>query len=110
MAGYGLHYLPGGIINLKIIDMLEFLNTYLSYKLLAIIIAGGLFVTRYGSDVHMKDRYKVLIGSVFFSAIFYFIDGCGKECLNSYLFTYLFATSLYELIVKYFLGKLNQLK
>ncbi|OWP74783.1 hypothetical protein BWK62_13385 [Flavobacterium oreochromis] len=90
--------------------MLEFLNQNLNYLLLAIIIVGGLFVTKYTKEIKIKDTYKVLIASVVFSAIFYAIDGCGQKCLNGYLFTYLFATSLYELILKYFLQKLNQLK
>lgn len=89
--------------------MLEFLNDNLSYKLLAIIIVGGLFVTKYFKKVSIKDTYKVLIASIVFSAIFYLIDGCGQKCLSTYLFTYLFATSFYELIVKIALEKLMEL-
>lgn len=90
--------------------MIQFLNANLNYLLLAIILAGGLFITKFTKPIKIKDTYKVLIASVVFSALFYIIDGCGQKCLNSYLFTYLFATSLYELIVKYFLEKLKQLR
>lgn len=90
--------------------MLEFLNTNLNYSLLAVIILGGLFVTKYTKELLLKNIYKVLIASVFFSAIFYLFDGCGKKCLNTYLFTYLFATSFYELIVKAILKKLKNLQ
>ena len=90
--------------------MLEFLNENLSYKLLAIVILGGLYVTKYTQAIMIKDTYKVLIASILFSIIFYIIDGCGPKCLNMYLFTYLFATSFYELIVKYILKKLDKLQ
>ena len=89
--------------------MIEFLNTNLNYLLLAIIVSGGVFVTKYTKEVKIKDSYKILIASVIFSTLFYVIDDCGKKCLNSYLFTYLFATSFYELIVKFVINKLKNI-
>ncbi|MFK7059663.1 hypothetical protein [Flavobacterium oreochromis] len=89
--------------------MTDFLNSNLNYLLLGIIVVGGLFITKYTPDLKIKDSYKILCSSLLFSIIFYFLDGCGQKCINSYLFTYLFATSFYELIVKYCIEKLNSI-
>ncbi len=94
--------------------LINFLNDNLSYQLLAIIIFGGVFLTNYTKGVlifgyNIKDTYKVLFASIIVSIIFYFLDGCGKECLIRYFFTYLFATSFYELIVKWVFDNLKKL-
>lgn len=94
--------------------LINFLKANLSLQLLAIIIFGGIFLTKYTKGIllfghNIKDTYKVLFASVIVSIIFYFLDGCGKECLIKYFFTYLFATSFYELIVKWFLDKVKKL-
>ena len=94
--------------------LINFLNDNLSYQLLAIIIFGGVFLTNYTKGVlvlghNIKDTYKVLLASIMVSVIFYFLDGCGSECLIKYFFTYLFATSFYELIVKWGLDKLKKI-
>ena len=94
--------------------LINFLNDNLSYQLLAIIIFGGIFLTKYTKGIlifgHIiKDTYKVLLASILVSITFYFLDGCGRECLVKYFFTYLFATSFYELIVKWVFDKLKKL-
>jgi hypothetical protein len=82
----------------------ENLNTYLLF----VIILGGIFVVKYTKEyTKLKDVYKVLIASVLFSFIFYLMDDCKGECAPKYLFTYLTATSFYELIVKWVLDKIK---
>ena len=90
---------------------MNFFNENINYTLLVIIILGGIFLTKYTKgvlifNVNLKDSYKVLIASVIVSLIFYFIDDSPK--VSQYFFTYLFATSFYELIVKWFLDKINK--
>ena len=85
----------------------------MSYQLLAIIVLGGIFLTKYTKGckffgIHISDAYKVLFASVILSLIFYYIESCGRECWPKYLFTYLFATSFYELIVKVLLDKVDK--
>lgn len=90
--------------------MLEFIQENLNYKLLAIIVLSGIFITKFTKEIKVKTTYKVLIASMFFSSLFYLIEGCGIRCLNNYLFTYLFATSFYELILKIALKKIKNLQ
>lgn len=92
-------------------QLMNFFNENINYTLLVIIILGGIFLTKYTKgvlifNVNLKDSYKVLIASVIVSLIFYFIDDSPK--ISQYFFTYLFATSFYELIVKWFLDKINK--
>lgn len=92
-------------------QLMNFFNENINYTLLVIIILGGIFLTKYTKgvlifNVNLKDSYKVLIASVIVSLIFYFIDDSPK--VSQYFFTYLFATSFYELIVKWFLDKINK--
>ena len=47
-------------------------------------------------DIESKTNYR-----------FYFIEDCKTECLSKYFFTYLFATSFYELIVKTLMEKVK---
>lgn len=91
-------------------NLIAFANDNLDYRLLFIIVLAGYFIVRYTAEITIvKDVYKVLIASLIASVIFYFLDGCGKECLIKYFFTYLFATSFYELILKSILDKFNLL-
>lgn len=92
-------------------QLMNFFNENINYTLLVIIILGGIFLTKYTKgvlifNINLKDSYKVLIASVVVSLIFYFIDDSPK--ISQYFFTYLFATSFYELIVKWFLDKINK--
>lgn len=92
-------------------QLMNFFNENINYTLLVIIILGGIFLTKYTKgvlifNVNLKDSYKVLIASVIVSLIFYFIDDLPK--ISQYFFTYLFATSFYELIVKWLLDKVNK--
>lgn len=90
--------------------LITFLEDNLSFQLLAIIVFGGIFLTKYTKAITIiKDAYKVLIASVVVSVAFYYFDGCGRECLAKYFFTYLFATSFYELFVKWLLSKITKL-
>ena len=87
-----------------------FIDENLSYKLLFIILLGGIYITKYSpKSIIISDTYKVLFASIIFSTIFYFIDGCGWNCITKYLFTYLFATSFYDLLVKRLINKLKNL-
>lgn len=88
-------------------NIIEFIEAHLDLLLLSLIILSGIFITKYVSNNKISDVYKVLIASVFISIILYFVDGCTSECLKRYIFTYLFATSFYELIVKFFIEKIN---
>ena len=82
----------------------ENINTYLLF----VIVLGGIFVVKYTKDyTRLKDVHKVFFASIFFSTIFYFMDECKGECIKQYFFTYLAATSFYELIVKWVLEKLK---
>jgi len=82
----------------------ENINTYL----FCVIILGGIYVVKYTKEyTKIKNVYKVLIASFLFSAIFYFMDDCKGDCVQQYFFTYLTATSFYELIVKWVLEKLK---
>ena len=94
-------------------NLFRFLEHNVSYQLLAIIILGGIFLTKYTKGckffgIHISDAYKVLVASVVLSVVFYFIESCGRNCWPKYLFTYLFATSFYELIVKVLLNKVDK--
>ena len=85
-----------------------FMEENINWYLLLIIVLGGIYITKYTKSItDIKNEYKVLIASVVFSTIFYFIDDCKTGCLPQYLFTYLFATSFYELIVKSVVNKLQ---
>jgi hypothetical protein len=92
-------------------NLIQFLNDNINYQLLIIIILGGIFITKYTKNIFLSigNTYKVLYASILFSTIFYFIEGCGKECYSSYFMTYLFATSFYELFVKWFISKIKLL-
>lgn len=88
-------------------NLLIFIQENLSLKLLFIILLGGIFVTKYTKEIQIKNTYKVLIASILFSIVFYFVDGCGSKCITMYLFTYLFATSFYEVLVKELIEKIK---
>jgi hypothetical protein len=95
----------------SMVDFLaQFLKENVNFLLFAIIIVGGFFTTKFWKTKRILTSYKVLFASVVLSIIFYTIDGCGKECLKTYLFTYLFATSFYDLSLKYFIKKIKQLE
>lgn len=85
-----------------------FISTYLNTLLLSVIVLSGLFITKYFKSVKIADSYKVLIASIIISIGMYFIEGCDINCIPKYLFTYLFATSFYELIVKYIISKISK--
>ena len=86
----------------------SFIEANIDLKLLFIIVLGGIFITKYTKAITKpNNQYKVLIASVLVSAIFYFIEECQTECLSKYFFTYLFATSFYELIVKTLMEKVK---
>lgn len=95
--------------------LIQFLTKNLSFELLAIIIFGGIFLTKYTEGLtifnrKMGDSYKVVIASIVVSVIFYYLEGCGKECWIKYFITYLFATSFYELIVKWVVNKIKKIQ
>ena len=89
-------------------QIILFLEKNVSYPLFIIIILSGIFITKYTKDLNIKDAYKVLIASIVFSTIFYFIDDCKNECLQKYLITYLLATSFYELFLKIIKEKIGK--
>ena len=82
-----------------------FFNKYISVELLILIILSGLFITKYtkGILVIIQNRYKILLVSIVFSILFYFLNNCKQECILKYIITYLFATSFYELIAEWVL-------
>lgn len=88
-------------------NVLKFIVDNINFQLLFIILLGGIFITKYTKEIQIKNTYKVLIASILFSIIFYFIEGCGNKCLTTYLFTYLFATSFYQLLVKELIEKIK---
>jgi len=90
-------------------NILIFLDENLSYKLLFIILLSGIFITKYTKSIVMRDIYKVLIGTFLFSILFYFTDNCGSICINKYIFTYLFATSFYDLLIKNLIKRVNSI-
>lgn len=84
----------------------EFLTTNINAYLLFVIVMGGIFITKYTREfTKIKDVYKVFLASILFSLIFYFFVDKSPENAHQYLFTYLVATSFYELIVKWVLNK-----
>lgn len=89
--------------------IIEFTTQNINLYLLMLIVFSGIFITKYTQDLwKIKDAYKVLFASIVFSVVFYFIDECTENCAPKYLFTYLFATSLYELIMKFVLSAANK--
>lgn len=91
-------------------NITNFFESNLYLLLLSVIILSGIFITKYTKEITViKDVYKVLIASIFISIILYFIDDCTKECYNKYIFTYLFATSFYELLVKFIIDKVSKI-
>ena len=85
-----------------------FIEQNISMYLLLFIVLGGIFVVKYTKGItKVNNTYKVLIASVIFSIISYYIEKCNGDCLPKYLFTYLFATSFYELIMKTVVNKLT---
>jgi hypothetical protein len=89
-------------------NLINFFETNLDYYLLIMIILSGIFITKYTAKIKIENTYKVLISSILISSVFYFIEDCNKSCLNKYLFTYFFATSFYELIVRVVLNKVKE--
>lgn len=82
--------------------LIEFFKENIDLQLLILIVVGGVFIKRYFSDIKfIKNSYKVLIASFVFAAISYFLKQCTLDCILKYLTTYFFATSFYELIVKW---------
>lgn len=91
-------------------NLIQFTTSNINTYLLFIIVLGGIFITKYTKSIYfISDTYKVLIASIIFSSLFYIINNCQSECFEQYLFTYLFATSFYELIVKLIISKINNL-
>jgi len=88
-------------------NLTNFLQEYLDYQLLALIILSGIFITKYTVGIKLNNTYKILISSIIISMALYLIEDCTKSCLNKYIFTYLFATSFYELIVRLFINKIK---
>ena len=87
----------------------NFATENINLYLLMLIVFSGIFIIKYTKDVwRIKDVYKVFFASIVFSIIFYFIDDCKVNCAPQYLFTYLFATSFYELIMKYIIDLMNK--
>jgi hypothetical protein len=88
--------------------MEQFFINYIDFKLFVIIILSGIFITKYTKGLtKILDVYKILISSIIFSVIFYFINECKVACLIKYLITYLLATSFYEIFVKIALNKMK---
>lgn len=88
--------------------LIEFTEANINLLLLAIIVLGGIFITKYTKDfTKVKDSYKVLFASVIVSIVLYYVEEYDKESLPQFLFTYLFATSFYELIVKEVMKKIR---
>lgn len=89
-------------------NIIIFFEQHLDYLLLSLIIMTGLFVTKYTKKITIiKDAYKVLIVSIIISVVLYYIEGCSRDCLPKYLFTYFFATSFYELILRFFINRVS---
>ncbi len=80
----------------------NFLLANTDWLLFGMILFSGLFVKEY-VNVKVSNVYKILITSVLISFIFYILSDCKSDCLNKYIFTYLFATSTYELILSFVL-------
>ena len=79
--------------------MIDFINANLNYYLLVSIILGGIFIKKY-AKIAIENTYKVLILSLLLSVAFFYFEKCDFICVPKYLFTYLFATSFYEVIVR----------
>lgn len=81
--------------------MLTFIEINLNLYFLLVIVLGGYLAIKYTRDlIKIKDRYKVFFASIIVSIIFYAFNDCKTECFPQYFFTYLFATSFYELLIK----------
>jgi hypothetical protein len=90
-------------------NITQFIETNLNTYLLFVIILGGIFIVKYTKEyTKLKDVYKVFLASIFFSVIFYFIDENKSDHTQQYLFTYLFATSFYEIFVKWVIDKITK--
>lgn len=86
----------------------NFFTENIDTSLLFIIILGSYFIVKYTREyTKLKNVYKVFLASLIFATIFYFMDDCNGECAKRYMFTYLVATSFYELIVKWAIAKVE---
>lgn len=90
-------------------NLITFFQNNLSYSLLFSIVLSGIFITKYTKKINIiSNTYKVLIASVIISVIIYYVEDCSNDCLSKFIFTYLFATSFYEVIVKWIVNKVSQ--
>ena len=90
--------------------LIQLFENHLNYKLLCLIILSGIFITKYSKSLtRIENVHKVLIATILISVAFYFVEDCDKSCLPKYLFTYLFATSFYELLVKIIVDKITSI-
>lgn len=79
--------------------IIQLLTELIDYKLVVLIILGGYWSKKYFGNLlpSLPTAHKVLIISVFLSSVYYFI---AKGSIITYIITYMFATSFYELAVK----------
>lgn len=93
-------------------DFLDFLrpDKYpIDFVIVALVIFAGIFQKKYLADVNMSQATKTLITSLLFSVIYaVLIAVAGKYCKDlpvRWFFSYVLATSLYELLLKKFIKK-----
>lgn len=83
----------------------------INVMVLALIIVGGIAATRFLSKWKWDGALKtLLVGSIFvgiYILIRYMNGEFHKTDLESYFVTYCFTTSLYELILKYFMDAIQ---
>jgi Na+/H+-dicarboxylate symporter len=78
--------------------------------MIALVLLSGIFQNKYFSEWKFNAAWKTLIVSFVFCSIYaaiYFIQhGNLKDMLMKWFFSYVVATSLYELLMKRFMKKL----
>lgn len=92
-------------------NLLQQFLANINVTVLALILMGGIAATRFLAKWKWDGALKtLLVGSVFvgiYIVIRYLNGEFHKTDLESYFITYCFTTSLYELLLKYFMDAIQ---
>lgn len=87
-----------------ILNGLKLENLPIDVLMVIIVLLSGIFQTKYMQDLKLPGAWKTLLASLFFSTIYILIkifSGADiQQDLLNWFFSYLFATSFYELLFK----------
>lgn len=92
-----------------IINLFQPSSLPIDFVIILLVLLAGQFQKRYLFDLIWNPAWKTLVVSFFFTFVYALLlilsNGFSKELPLRWFFSYVLATSLYELILKKFLNK-----